>query len=83
MRSYTSARANSLLVNTVNLTKIYHKEVNENNCFVFPYKLPFFNQIQQWLNYTGNKFSNRLLNSSAPINYDCAKIIPKLFLLES
>ena len=49
MRSNTSARANSLLVSTVALTKIYHKEVNENNCFVFPYKLPYFNQIRQWL----------------------------------
>ena len=49
MRSNTSARANSLLVRTVALTKIYHKEVNENNCFVFPYKLHYFNQIQQWL----------------------------------
>ena len=50
MRSNTSARANSLLVSTVALTKIYHKEVKENDYSVFPYKLPFFNQIQQWLN---------------------------------
>ena len=49
MRSNTSARADSLLVRTVALTKIYHKEVNENNCFVFTYKLPFFNQTQQFI----------------------------------
>lgn len=49
MRSNTSARANSLFVSTVALTKIYHKVVNENNSFVFPNKLPYFNQIQRWL----------------------------------